>query len=281
MKHSQTRAFTLTEMLVVMAIIGLLVGMSVPAYNSIMKSHRNTASKNLIRASLLRAKAHAAGTQRYTGIRFQFGPGAIDPAGDEAERKWLTTKKQYLVLIEKVSNSTLYDFAAVADVKPSILPPGVVVMANNLDFDYDGDVDVQDFDEDIDLLDGTTFSIIFSPSGEMVVKTVQIVRRNDPSVVDAIFGDSADVDDEDRTSTDPPASLLYFDDPSYMSESFWVSAPWCQEESSMTGFVLFEIGSVMDMAWGEELRQFITDAQPTLINAYTGSLLEDDEVLGK
>ena len=70
-------AFTLTEMLIVIAIIVLAITLAVPAVRSLTGSRSQAAGQNVISAVLSRARAEAIGLQRVQGVLF-----FIDPATD-------------------------------------------------------------------------------------------------------------------------------------------------------------------------------------------------------
>lgn len=101
-------AFTLNEMLVVVAIIVLLLGLALPAFNTIRGSKSVEAANNLISAFLGEARAEAIGVQEIRGAMFFLDPatGQVnmalvrdsgytksageDPTGKLADVKWLS-----------------------------------------------------------------------------------------------------------------------------------------------------------------------------------------------
>ena len=64
--------FSLTEMVVVVAIIALLTALGLPAINSLRRSFESgSGAKSMISAALSSARAIAAKEQRYAGVRFE------------------------------------------------------------------------------------------------------------------------------------------------------------------------------------------------------------------
>ncbi|MHC4676902.1 MAG: hypothetical protein ACYTBZ_30835, partial [Planctomycetota bacterium] len=132
--------------------------------------------RGLISAGLASARAIAAREQRYAGIRFQ-----EDLDGH-----------QYMVFIihdptlvdAEAAASPFYDYQAegfrvVEGIKPVKLPERVRVMDRMVgsfpdDFLIASD---QDIDEAWEVYDATTFSVVFSPTGKLVVRNVQVLRR--------------------------------------------------------------------------------------------------------
>lgn len=68
------RAFTLTEILVVIAIIVLLIGIAIPALGLLTGSRSIDRAENNLSAMLGRARADAIGLQRCTGVLFFIDP---------------------------------------------------------------------------------------------------------------------------------------------------------------------------------------------------------------
>lgn len=264
--------FTLTEMLVVIAIVVLLATMVLPAFTEMLQSNRASAAKSLVRTMLARAQAHAVAHQKYAGIRFQF------------DRDGWQQGRQYMVLIEKASaGGTTNEYNAVADVKTVTLPKGVGVLSNNAvdigDMDFSNnnlDEDLLSLEADADggLLDSTSFSIIFSPTGQLVIKMLEIRERN---LNDTLFGDEIAVLTDPVLVTDPPAPLLFHDNttdpPSY--PVLTDSVGWCSTESSATGFYVFEVGAMADVGVGSRYSQYVNDLEPFLVNRYTAGLIDE------
>jgi prepilin-type N-terminal cleavage/methylation domain-containing protein len=71
---SSKQAFTLTELLIVIALIVLLLAMAVPAFNFISGGRSIDAAQNVVSAMLGRARARAIETERYAGVAFYLDP---------------------------------------------------------------------------------------------------------------------------------------------------------------------------------------------------------------
>ncbi|HUS73825.1 MAG TPA: hypothetical protein VMY06_12245 [Sedimentisphaerales bacterium] len=181
---------TLAEMTVVIAAIVLLGSFGLPAIRAFLDSFESGASaKAVISAALASARAIAAKEQKYAGIRFQ---KAYDTDG-------ILKADQYMIFI--VQDPSLvgtygYGFRAVDGLKPVRLPKGFGIM----DFEIVEDrnepnpvnphiqhqldnpllIPNQDnwINEDRELTDTTTFSIVFSPSGKLVIHGIRVWNRN-------------------------------------------------------------------------------------------------------
>ena len=260
----QTKAaFTITELLVVIGIMVILITLVTPAFTKMFRSHRQAAASNLINSALTYAKAHAAATQQYAGLRFQF------------DRDGPLNGRQYIVLIEKAAITSQYEYRPVADRKPTPIPKGIGILSGELDSpsivpnDY-----LDDSDENPYCLKGaTTFTIIFSPTGQMVSRGVEVRGRDQ---YDAVLNTIAVVDDGD--------ALLY--DDGFRGSS--IRPPvWCVEEPGTSGFYIFDQTIMADLEYSDtRYTDYISryESDPTirrvLINAYTGTIIEDEDVLG-
>src|SRR3954468_996764 len=71
------RAFTLTEILIVISLIVLMLGLAVPAFNLIRGGRSTDSAENQVAAMLGHARADAIGLQQPHGILF-----FIDPSTD-------------------------------------------------------------------------------------------------------------------------------------------------------------------------------------------------------
>ena len=93
-KNKRHAGFTLIELIAVISIVVLVTAMVMPIVPRMLKSNREGAARDLIRGFLTLARAHAAQTQKYAGVRFQQSAKGV----------------QYMVLIENYYANTT-DFA--------------------------------------------------------------------------------------------------------------------------------------------------------------------------
>jgi prepilin-type N-terminal cleavage/methylation domain-containing protein len=248
--------FTMVELLTVMAIIAIMALLVLPGFTKMIQSNKDGAARNLIRAALAEAQAHAAKTQKYAGIRFQF------------DRDGWANGRQYLVLIENVGGAT---FVTAPNAKPIALPEGIGVISSEVD--NFGDPYIDDdatSDGPLHTLDGaTTFNIVFSPTGQMVLKSVTVNPRTDD---DKVFNYETYVNNGN--------ALLYYDGwwrDSVSTGSFTLAPLWCANEPSTKGLYIFEVNKMQEVAASARWSNYIgtPDVEPVLINMYTGTIIRD------
>ena len=180
--QSRQSGLTLTEMTAVIAAMALLVSLAVPAIRAFFNSFEcRSGARAMISAVLASARAIAAKEHRYAGIRFQ-----QDLAGS-----------QYIIFIvheEPMKMGNLSNgFRAVQGLKPIKLPDSIGVI--DLKLGVLGDR-LPDFSEDWQLRDTTTFSIIFSPSGKLIIHEVRVRNR------DGVYQPNNDDDNSQKHSMD-------------------------------------------------------------------------------
>lgn len=246
-------AFTLIEMLVVVVILAIIVTIAMPAVSTMIKSNKMSSARNLIRSALGLAQAHAAKTQKYAGVRFQF------------DRDGWKTGTQYLVIIETDHDTT---FNAVANMKPATLPTGIGVIS--LDADTNGMLD--DDEGDLDgIMGATTFCIIFSPTGQLAKQSVEVYARDD---ADTTFGSETNVNDEPLPG-DPKVPTLYHD--KNWGDQDTRGPDWCRTEPSAMGLRIFEVEK-MEECDPDDTRfdDYVYSLDPVLINHYTGTIIDEE-----
>lgn len=175
---------TMTETTVVVAVIAMLAYISVPAIDAFFSSLGSEGStKATISAAMASARAIAAKEQHYAGIRFQC---AYDP--DKSPLEW----DQYMIFIIHDQLNTDYEdgFRVVEGIKPIKLSDNMGVMEV---ITVDSEIDSPDESE---FEEKTTFSIVFSPSGKLVIHDVQVFNKDgkrDNSSLDDIFNTEINV----------------------------------------------------------------------------------------
>jgi type II secretory pathway pseudopilin PulG len=275
---SKQSGLTLTEMTVVIASIVLLAAIGLPAIRAFIRSFETeSGTRATISAALASARAMAAQKQRYTGIRFQktYHPqGPIHGA-------------QYIVFIIQDPNLTGtygYGFRAVPGIEPIKLPDSIgvtdltIVPDRNkqnpvnpglqIRIDIVGDTAI---DTDIELIDTTTFSIIFSPSGKLVTHGIWVRNRDsktDNSSLDDIFNTAYNVE---------TAKIAKFHQDDYFANSGNPNLGLGPEPSRIA-FVIYEaekfnLAYLNKHAWSQYLYQLT----PTYINPYTGTIVSNQQ----
>jgi len=173
----RTKGLTLIEMTLVIATIALLVGFGVPAVRALINSFQSeNGTRSVIGAALSSARAMAVKNRRYAGIRFQKRCVSRDPANPLGG---VVDAPQYMVFIVNEEKKKMGDltigFRAVEGIEPIKLPEttGVIDVSH-----IAGDADI---DSEVELNDATAFSIVFSPSGKLVVHDVRVRNRDGES----------------------------------------------------------------------------------------------------
>jgi type II secretory pathway pseudopilin PulG len=279
---------TLAEMTVVIAAIVLLGSFGLPAIRTFLDSFETgTGARPVISAALASARAIAAKEQKYAGIRFQkaYNPDApFDPLKAD----------QYMVFI--VQDPSLvgtygYGFRAVDGLQPVRLPKGFGVM----DFEVVEDRNVprpanphiqhrldnpslvpnQDnfINEARELTDTTTFSIIFSPSGKLVIHGVRV--RNRDSTTDA--GPIISMDDTFNTLTkisDPVNPIGMFIQDDYFEDT--IPNLGLGPEPSRRSFVIYDRREFKRAyEQGQGYSGYLSRLVAIYINPYTGTMIEE------
>ena len=103
--------FTLTELLIVIAIITLLTTIAIPGYRSYVLKANRTAAKNVLMQVVARQENYFADNKRYTTDASKLGYGGasfyVDENGDESD----ASDSRYKISLSQSSN---YDFTAKA-----------------------------------------------------------------------------------------------------------------------------------------------------------------------
>ncbi len=230
---------TLTELLTVMAIMAMLIGIAVPAARAILDSFETSAGvTTVISAALANARAIALDRRHAAGVRFQ-----QDLRGN-----------QYMILIihDDVSTGLANGFVAVQGRKPMRLPGNIGLMdlklvdrtikpfeeAKTPDQDIDRNIFV---DEQDDINDTSTFSIIFSPSGKLITRQVWVRNRDGltagSSVLssDDVFNIISQVEKGIGLFVDDGHNALWDEVNTTTGSNAWAWGP----ENSRKGFVIY------------------------------------------
>lgn len=246
---------SLTETTVVVAAVALLASLSTPTIRTFFDSLASRDStRAMISASLSTARAIAAREQKYAGIRFQND----------------LTGNQYMIFI--VHDPTLVDsstypvtysgFRAVEGIKPIKLPVGVGVTDLRLGATVQY-INADDLiDESFELADAATFSVVFAPSGKLVVHTVQVLRKN---AYDTVFNQI-------------PFNSYSNVQPTF-EDDFQILSPAFRQEFSRNSFVIYDKSEFAGVNAGSRWTGYLERLVPetVYINAYTGRIISSDQ----
>jgi len=264
--------FTLVELMTIIAVILVLATIGLPAVKQVLDSFESSVSvRHLISAALSNARAIAAREQAYAGLRFQ-----QDLDGN-----------QYMIFIvhDESATNLAYGFRAAVGHKPMKLPENVGLMdlkvrINNGEESEDAeevndrlieDADLDDTEPDnldgdgrnIYLTDTTSFSIVFSPSGKLVIHQVRVRNRDGEfrpegsQSLDSVFNGHVNVRDNDR-------GMFIQDDYANLGLG---------AELSRNSFIIYDKRRLetvkMDRRWTDYLRHL----EVLYINPYTGQII--------
>jgi prepilin-type N-terminal cleavage/methylation domain-containing protein len=240
---------TLTEMVVVVSIIAVFAVLGVPAIRAFIRSVESEGgARAMISSALSTARAMAAQKQHYAGIRFQ---NKYQPDGKGC---------QYMIfIVHDQPNTNLADgFRAVEGVEPIKLPDSVGVMEI---VSSDGEIDDNPSGE---LANKTTFSIVFSPSGKLVIHDVQVRNRdgkyqptNPNESRDDIFNSPVNI-------IDNKTGMFVQDD--YPSDGF-------DKEPSRNSFRIYDKTVFEKLDPSSRYTDYLEDLEVVYINPYTGTMI--------
>jgi type II secretory pathway pseudopilin PulG len=178
---------TLVEMTVVIGIAALMLGLAVPVTNILLNSFESeSGAKSIINSAMASARAIASKEQRYAGIRFQkrydFSKTIVDTS------QYMT----FIIYDTTIPNGIAGNLGcrAVEGIEPIKLPDSIGVMEI---VGSNGDIDNDD-----KLTNKTTFSILFSPSGKLIIHSLWVRNKNGvtgDSSMDDIFNSLINVRD--------------------------------------------------------------------------------------
>jgi type II secretory pathway pseudopilin PulG len=262
---------TLAEMTVVIAIAALMVALTIPAANMLLNSFESeSGAKSMISAALSSARAIAAKNQRYAGIRFQ---KRYDPNNN------ILDTSQYIIFIVQDPNIMAFGFKAVEGIQPIKLPDSIGVMdlrvrlnhGTNWQADHDtSDEPIQQtyLDNPIYLNDTTAFSVVFSPSGKMVIHEVQVRNRNgiyQPNNSNPSKVSSDDIFNSPSNITNYQVGMFVQDD--YSPNGFGA-------EFSRNNFVIYDNRQFKQMNNAQRYN-YLSGLKAVFINPYTGTIINE------
>lgn len=254
---SRQPALTLIEMVVVISAVALLTILSLPALRTFLNSFTFSGSaRPMISAALSSARAIAAREQSYAGIRFQkaYGPNDLQAP-------------QYMIFIvheepSKMRGLTI-GFRAVEGLQPIRLPDSVGVM----DLKINGNDNLVDPVINDDLLDTTTFSIIFSPSGKLVIHEVR-VRNRDGYYQPDNGGTKVSMDDIFNS----PVNIALYKTGMFVQDDY--AELGLGAEPSRNNFIIYDRNIFDQLDEGSRYKDYLADLQRIYINPYTGTIID-------
>jgi len=260
---TRQRGVSLVEMTMVVAGVALLAYLMVPAGRAMLRSFESgTGAKAMINGAMASARALAARHQRYAGIRFQKINTIDDPF----------KAPQYMIFVIQDPNIGAYMFRAVEGLEPIKLPESVGVM-DLLVKTRGGERVIESADDFLDrrvgwpvtFVDTTTFSIIFSPAGKLVIHDVQ-VRNRDGRIDD----DSNDDVFNTQNKVKSGVGMFYQD---------YYRGLGIDKEPSRNSFVIYDARKFEKLyGGGDTFTAYLTELRDRkiFINPYVGTMISTD-----
>lgn len=262
---------SLLEETVVVAAVAVIIFLAVPAAKHLFNNIETTAGvKALIGSSLNSAKAIAIRQQQYVGIRFQHACYR-DPQGNIQPEKSPLKMPQYMIFViyrpYKSLNSqqtTTNLFTAIEGIEPIKLPENIGVM--DLIIDQTNVINNNtEISTDEQLTDTTSFTIVFSPSGKIVVRDVQIRNRDGyPQTNNTSEDDIFNTEDNVR---DEIAAFLQDD---------YGTQYKLHKEPSRRSFIIYDRNQFRRIQPDKRFDDFLEDLKErhmVYINPYTGTFI--------
>ncbi len=271
---SRQAGLTLPEMTVVVTIIALLTALGLPAIRALLNSFQTqSGAENLISAALANARAMAAKEQHYAGIRFQQD----------------STGNQYMIFVVHDFEKTGLNpgFRAVEGVKPIKLPENSRVMdlrvrTNRTDaadppdeplgvvhLDDTNPLNVGPNQENISVTDASSFSIVFSPAGKLVVRNVRL--RNEDGVFRPDNSVPAQISMDDVLNS--PTNIANFDIGRFVQDDY--AELGLGAEPSRNRFVVCDM-TQFDKLNAQGRFDYLNSLELIHINPYTGMIISPD-----
>lgn len=262
-------AFSLVELLVVIAVIASLVALAIPAINAMQKSYDSTGTVSMISAALSTARSLAISHQQYAGVRFQ----------KVYDKKGPLEANQYMIFIVYDSNEEtgwVCGFVAVEGYKPVKLPENIgvidkIILHRSPGADCDCTLscvenpltaaDLDDSPSTTDpngnnrnITDISAFSILFSPAGKLVIQKLRCGGEDD------IFNTKNNIE------ANPPVGMFLEDD----YENYGIGV-----ENSRREFYIYDRNKFEKMpATGVQRWNYLNGLEPMYINPYTGEIIK-------
>lgn len=268
-KHRQS-GLTLTEMVVVVSIIAVFTVLGLPAIRAFIRSVESGCStKAVISAALSSGRAIAARQQHYAGIRFQ-NKYQQDGRGC-----------QYMIFIvhDQPNTNLANGFRAVEGIEPIKLPDSVGVMdltvvnrtgsRPNVSC-VDNRIDLDNMiDEPKELTDTTSFSIIFSPSGKLVIHRVEVSNRNGARQPASLNDSRDDIFNSPVNIEDNKTGMFVQDD--YFSGS--LPDLGLGPELSRNSFIIYDKTIFEKLNPNSRYTDYLKGLEVVYINPYTGTMI--------
>jgi hypothetical protein len=263
-----------------------MVGLTLPVANMLYNSFESTGGvEAMINAALESAKSIAIKEQRYAGIRFQkrYDPANPDPLN----------QSQYIIYIIKGENRLVtgnlnYDgFHAVDGIQPIKLPDSIGVMDMTLvqrsyivgkgyiitEFSINSNGQINN---NINLIDTTSFSIIFSPSGKLVLHRVRV--RNRDGYTATAPSSYSDDDVFNRISQIEAGYGMFLQDDYFAAFQGTPQVPECGlgPEMSRNSFVIYDTRKFkQEYKKGTPYSGYLNQLKPVYVSPYSGTIIEE------
>lgn len=269
---------TMTEMVLVVATIALLLSLGLPAIRTFIHTFESgTSTRSMISAALSGARAIAAREQHYAGIRFQQD----------------STGRQYMIFIVHDFEKTGLNpgFRAVEGLKPIKLPESAGVMDLMVRTNHgtsaaaaasvlDEPLQVQHINDanpanlgpdgkNLYIRDASTFSVIFSPAGKLVVRSVRVRNRDGIYQPDNTVANKTSLDDVFNS----PANILNSGVGMFIQDDY--AELGLGAETSRNRLVIYD-GAQFDKLNAQQRFDYLSRLELIYINPYTGTMISPD-----
>lgn len=264
-------------MAVVVAVIALLAGLSLPAVRMVIESFESgDSATSMISSAFASARALAAKEGHYVGVRFQkaYNFDSADPLDPLAA-------SQYMIFIIHDPSIMASGYRVLEGTKPVKLPDSIGVMDmtivsdRNITNPVNPTVETRLDDtslsaaaaddlinENHELVDTTTFSVVFSPTGKLAIQGVRMRRG---SAADNVFNED--------TQVDAGIGMFYQDDYFGVGSELGLGP-----EPSRNRFIVYDRVE-LKKAWNAGTRAVWSDylaglaGETTYINPHTGTII--------